>query len=370
MKKIILIVAFGLLLLFIYQNRKNLVVKKDKTTSPKTLQLPIQINKKENTQSLLKKESIFVPYWSQGTDSANLANYKRFIYFGVTPNNFGINKEEPGYKNLEKFIQATSARREKFLTLRMIDQETNLNVLENTKLQIKIIQETQDIVKKYKFDGIVLNLELNSLFSDKIKAQTNDFVQQFYTSSKNENLQFAITLFGDTLYRRRPYDLYYLSRHTDEVLIMAYDFHKSKGEPGPNFPLSGRDKYGYDFKSMIDEFIEYVQREKITVVFGLYGYDWSVDEKRRPIKPSGALTLNEIRKKFLTKCEWKDCIVKRDDKSKETEVNYVIPRIVDNYAYLEYHIVWFEDEESATIKKDYLRHMGIGSVAYWAYGYF
>lgn len=370
MKKIILVFALGLLFLFIYQNRKNLVVKKGNSIFPKILQAPIEENKKENNQSSVNKVSIFVPYWSLVTDSANLANYKRFIYFGVTPNNFGINKEEPGYKNLEKFIQVVPAGTEKFITLRMTNQDFNLDLLENTKLQTKIIEETLDIVKKYKFNGIVLDLEINTIFNDKIKGQINDFVQQFYASAKKENLQFSITLFGDTLYRKRPYDLYYLSRHTDEILIMAYDFHKSKGEPGPNFPLSGRDLYGYDFQSMVDEFTAYVQREKITVVFGLYGYDWSVDEKRRPIKPSGALSLNEIKKMFLAKCEWKDCVVKRDDKSKETEVNYVIPRIIDNYAYLEYHIVWFEDEESATIKKDYLLKKGIGSLAYWAYGYF
>jgi spore germination protein YaaH len=34
------------------------------------------------------------------------------------------------------------------------------------------------------------------------------------------------------------------------------------------------------------------------------------------------------------------------------------------------HIVWYEDEESAAIKTEYLQSVGIGKVSYWAQGYF
>jgi len=102
----------------------------------------------------------------------------------------------------------------------------------------------------------------------------------------------------------------------------------------------------------------------------MYGYDWSVDEKKRPIKPARALTLSELRKNFIEKCEWKDCIVKRDDTSAEMEVNYVESvKSGDEYV-MNLHIVWFEDEESVRRKTEYLNSKGIGSIAYWAYGYF
>jgi len=32
--------------------------------------------------------------------------------------------------------------------------------------------------------------------------------------------------------------------------------------------------------------------------------------------------------------------------------------------------MWYEDEESAQVKIDYLKEKGVGSIGYWAYGYF
>ena len=34
------------------------------------------------------------------------------------------------------------------------------------------------------------------------------------------------------------------------------------------------------------------------------------------------------------------------------------------------HVIFFEDEESAQVKTDYLKEKGIGSISYWAWGYF
>jgi spore germination protein YaaH len=102
----------------------------------------------------------------------------------------------------------------------------------------------------------------------------------------------------------------------------------------------------------------------------MYGYEWTVDEKKRPIAPAKSLSLNEIRKKYLDSCEWQDCIIKRDELSEETEINFVQSEIQNDFAYLYYHIVWFEDETSVKKKIDYLKTKGINSFAYWAYTYY
>ncbi|MBI4226036.1 hypothetical protein HY612_02885, partial [Candidatus Roizmanbacteria bacterium] len=102
-------------------------------------------------------------------------------------------------------------------------------------------------------------------------------------------------------------------------------------------------------------------------------YDWLVDEKKRPFSQAKALTLNQIREKFLQKCEFKNCVIKRDKYSHETEINYIIssPTPDEQLIYrIDYHIVWFEDEESVKSKTEYLTEKGISSISYWAHGYF
>lgn len=296
---------------------------------------------------LVQKKSIFVPDWT--LDGSQLVgDYDRWIYFGS------------GGK-LSAFAEAT-ADKEKWTTIKF----TEIGEKSSWETQAQQLIADKD---KYAIKGIVLDLEINALPFQNTITEINDLVEFFYIKAKEADLKMAVALYGDTFYRKRPYDLLFLNNHSDEVMIMAYDFHKSRGEPGPNFPFGGQ-KYDYNFQLMIEDYLKYVPAEKLTVIFGMYGYDWAVDEKKRPITSANALTLNEAKKKFLDKCEWKDCVVIRNKKAKEMEVNYVISRVVENYGYIDYHVVWFEDEESVKIKSEFLKEKGIGSICYWAYGYF
>lgn len=165
-----------------------------------------------------------------------------------------------------------------------------------------------------------------------------------------------MTIYGDTFYRKRPYDIKSIGSSLDELMIMAYDFSKSYGEPGPNFPHEGQEQYGYDLKTMIEDFANLVPREKLTVIFGMYGYDWTVDDKERPLKQAQALSFNEIKKKYPENCS--NCTTSRDELAQETKI------VAGD------HVIWFEDSTSAQKKQEYLKSQGIGNFAYWAYGYF
>lgn len=302
------------------------------------------------------KTSIFVPYWSFGDSDDNLNNYDRSIYFGIAVDESGIDKNEQGFLNLSGFNEVAGTN-EKLITVRMTNSDVNQKILADTTLQSVIINDSVSIAKENGFSGLVLDLEVFSLFNEKIPFQINEFVSDFSRASKQNNLYFAVAVYGDVFYRLRPYDLKSISGSVGEVMIMAYDFSKSIGEPGPNFPLEGRKKYGYDMKTMIRDFLEVVPAEKLSVIFGMYGYDWTVDSRGRPIKPGQSLTNNQIQTKYLDICQ-SNCKVVKDKLSQEKNI------ISGD------HIVWFEDPESAQKKQEYLQSQGIGNFIYWAFGYF
>lgn len=307
------------------------------------------------------KQSLFVPYWSIGTE--NIQGYDELIYFGISANENGIDKKDKGYTNISQFLKITNKVEKKFLTVRMTDSKINSLVLEDKILQSKIIGESINVAKDNLFDGIVLDSELSSLSFESVIKKINSFVDDFYSSSKQNNLIFKIAIYGDTFYRFRPYDIKFLGGHADEILIMAYDFHKARENPGPNFPLKGKEIYDYDFTKMIDDFSKSVPKEKLNVIFGLYGYDWMIDDKNQSIGQAQALSLEQIKNKFLNECDFKDCLVKRDNVSSETKITYT-----DNNS--QRHMVWFEDMESVEKKKEFLISQGIYSTAFWAYSYF
>lgn len=346
---------------------------------------PIKTDNKSNEKKVVsvsdirpvdQKTGLFVSYWSLVAGD-QLQNYDNLIYFGITANLNGVQKGETGYINIPKFMTLGTPAQKKYLTLRLIDSNTNFDILKDVKIQKKIISETIAIAKENKFDGVVLDLELFSIFNDDIKDQISSFDKVFYTAVKEANLSYFFTVYGDVFYRKRPYDLKFIGENSDGIYVMAYDLHKSQGEPGPNFPLSGRDKYGYDLKLMIEDFKAVVPPDKLTVIFGLFGYDWTVDEKKRPVKPGRALNLKDMTSSFVDKCEWKNCFANRDPLSGEMEVNYVTdyfdpdPTTNPDKLYgIIYHDVWFEDMKSTETKKGFLKEQGITNFGYWVYGYF
>ncbi len=359
MRKHRLLLAFLLFLagiLFVYfQFRQENVAPIQKRGEVK------QKEDSEKTPVPITQTSLFVPSWTLD-DSPLPGNYDRFIYFGVTGTASGIEIEDEGYQSLANFLEAVPEGSKKLLTVKMTNSSTNLAVLKNKEAQRMIINESIKIARDNKFDGLVLDFELFSLFNES-STQINSFVADFYGPVKQNNLSFALTIYGDVFYRKRPYDLDFLGKNSDEIMIMAYDFHKSIGEPGPNFPLSGKEKYGYDMEVMLDDYTAKVSPEKLTVLFGMYGYDWAVDEKKRPLRQATALSLNQIRSKYLETCGKTNCVPFRDEKAKENEINYVDGGSL-------YHIIWFEDEESVKEKSEIIKQNGVGSIGYWASGYF
>lgn len=353
---IVLGILLGLVVAFFFSKNKKEVKPpvKTKVVAPTTTPTPVP----------LRMKSVFVPYWSDVTETSDFESYDRLIYFGVTASKKGMVKDDPGYVKMENFLKATADKPQKrWLGVRMTDTDANLEILNSLSSWDTIASDAVSIARENKFDGVVLDLEMAALSSDGLRKRIVEFVTKIHTELAPDKIPLGLTIYGDVFYRKRPYDLEALAQNSEEIMIMAYDFHKSYGESGPNFPLLGRGTYGYDFGVMIRDFLLFVPEDKLTVIYGMYGYDWVVDEKKRPIKPAKSVTLHEVRSKFLNGCEDKNCIVRRDEKAFESEVNYI-----DEFA--NYHIVWFEDQVSVDKKSELMRQKGIDSIAYWAYGYY
>lgn len=355
MKKSLLLVGIvllftGIAISFRYKLNKDLTQPINiPTTIPSITTSPVVTRTKT-------KLSLFVPYWTLPDGKIETDGFDKIIYFGITPG-------EQDETQLKKFNDSLTKDTKKLLALRMTDSQENARLLGDTSQLQKIIDRTTEAAVKNKMQGIVLDLELSAIPFDSTIKQINKFVSMFYAASKKNNLTFAIALYGDSFYRARPFDAKTLAQNADEIMIMAYDLNKAKGNPGPNFPLKGSEKFGYDLTRMTDDFLQVMKAQKITVIFGVFGYDWVVGENGQSLQEAQALTLNQIKQKFIEKCEFAKCVVTRDKEAGETQIRYT-----DNDN--KNHIIWFEDMESIKQKKEYLQQRGINSFSYWAYSYF
>lgn len=309
-----------------------------------------------------ESSALFVPYWTV-SESMLPDNYASYIYFGITPGAAGIDSTEQGSTSLTTFLQDVPEGKQTYVTVRMIDSENNFAILKDQARQEWLIKETIAVAKEHDFDGIVLDLEVSAVPFESLVNQITAFTTRFSQEVKKEQLRFSVTIYGDVFYRIRPFAVKEIAKQSDEVMIMAYDFSKARGNPGPNFPLKGKEVYGYDMTEMVADFREAVTAQKLTVIFGMYGYDWEVDDKGNSVSQGKALTYNEIKQQFLGTCSFSDCNIRRKNDSAETEVQYV-----DRDG--KKHVVWFEDPTSVAKKKEFLKQRGITSFGFWANGYF
>lgn len=324
---------------------------------------PTAALKSKNIRSGPVRDAVFVPYWSTYSDLAGDEVYDRYIYFGAAPGTKGIILQKDDISNIQKFTDSAPSGSKKLLTIRMIGNDLNTQILDSNSVQEKVIADSISIAKDFGFDGLVLDLELSAIPFDSLVNRISGFIGKFYRASKESDLSFSLAVYGDVFYRARPFDMKKLSEYADEVMIMAYDFHKANGNPGPNFPLKGAGRYGYDYLALASDYLEIFSPGKLTVIFGMYGYDWVVDENGKSQGEAEALSYNEIRKRFLDECGFEECVRGRDSLSGEAYVKYV-----DSDG--ERHVVWYEDRESVERKREFLEGVGIRSFSYWAYGYF
>ncbi len=319
-----------------------------------------KVNPKPISQSQ-QKQYIFVPYWSFTKSIVTDSDFA-LIYFGLGVNDLGVNKEEDGYLKLKTFANLTPNATERILAIRMTDKFVNAQVLKNLEVQEKIASEAVNLATENGFDGVLLDYETSAFGFDTTTNNISSFYKVVSQKVKSSNLLFYTTVYGDTYFRARPYDIKKIGELSDKVLIMAYDFSKSRGNPGPNFPLKETEEYGYSFERMISDFQKDVDNRKLVVTLGYFGYDWQVGGDGTAVASGVPLSTNKIIQDFVNDCAYDSCNLERDPSTQEPSIKYLD---ADGNR----HAVWFEDTKSADVKKQFLKSKGILEIADWAYSY-
>lgn len=311
--------------------------------------------------------SIFYPYWTlpnaldTETPLAETTSEDFLIYFGVQATESGIDTSEQGYKSLQRFLSVSKrSQTPKLLTIRMLDEDINQKIFDSPQAQDQLINDIAELIHD-DFDGIVLDLEHSVIPFPEVTQDISIFTSNMSTAIHSQNKLFTIAIFGDTFYRERPYDIKKMNEYTDYFFVMSYDFHKSRGEPGPPFPLNTKDEpYSYSFTTMLDDFTRIVPPEKLIITHGLFGYDWPVDAENRPLTSGKALTYAQIKPEYLDSCTHTSC------NTRNLSTNPHITYTINN----EQHDLWFESPLSVLNKSLTAQTYGISKVAFWAYGYY
>lgn len=349
MKRIIIFILIILFAFFLFFQKEQRLSRED---------IDSLANKPEIVQE--EESFVFVPYWTF-SDSLEVEEYDSIIYFGVTYDENGINKSEDGFSKLDIFSSNVPSDKKTYLTLRIIGEDADNNFLENQTLQKKVGSDLRETANQFKFDGVVIDYETSAFGFASTEGRINKMYKVIHNEIKKSDLEFLVTVFGDNYYRARPYNIKELNNIADKVIIMAYDFHKARLNPGPNFPFSDNKMYGYDFQTMIKDFVGDLDYKKIVVTLGYFGYDWRL-KNDVSVEMAEPLSLNQIKSRYLDSCSFEKC------RSEVNSDNESVIRYMDSEGFE--HEVWFEDEKSSEKKVEFLNSIGINQIAFWAYSYY
>ncbi len=319
----------------------------------------------------------YLPYWTRS--SAHFPNNLTHVsYFSLGIQSDGklldIPKadQESGYRGYQNGALAAIKKQlrpsQKLeLTLTMMDQEAIPVFLRNETARAAFIKDLERIVGTKMLSGINIDIEYNGLVDEALQADLTSLIQDTRTllTKQDPPLSLSIATYSDAGDLQRVTNLKTLAPYVDHVIMMAYDFHRSKSpNAGPNSPIYGKstNRWSEDIMSDLQKYLQSVPPEKIVLGVPFYGYAWSVEDANNP----NAFTLPKTGESVPYKNILE--ILKRPGLERHWDSDALSP-------YLRYtangqtKILYYDDEDSLRYKRTLVNQAGLGGVAIWALGY-
>ncbi len=189
--------------------------------------------------------------------------------------------------------------------------------------------------------GLCLDLES---VPDKSQADFGSLVAELETQLHAKGLELLISLPAADW----SYDYAFFGEHSDSIVLMNYDQHWQTSAPGP---IAAQDW----FTANLEKILTIVPARKIVMGIANYGYDWTVDKKKR--EPAEPVSVQEA---FVRAYE------------SESEIQFDDDSLNPHYSYEDdqnrVHQVWFTDAVTAYNELRAAERAGVRGTAVWRLG--
>ena len=322
----------------------------------------------------------FSPYWLLDGDKNNYDSYMTDIaYFAVIVNSDGSivkkddkNQTEPGWNKLNNGGFDASRKMSPDLNYTLVVQsgvEDSIQQLiaNPEKHADKLMSEIIPLLKKYKFNGVNLDIESLGTSDDTARANFTKFVARIKKTMMVDNLgELTVELPVPAFTKKTIIDPAGIEPYTDFAILMAYDYHyRGSMITGPVAPLGGAgDVSEVDVKTAVNLALKSFRSEKLILGSPFYGYEWETIDAvpQSGVIPGSGLTATQQRvQKLLTEC--KNCQVTEDEITGEKNIIY------KDEQYGSYHQIYFGDTKSLQQKVQLAKDLRLGGIAFWALGY-
>jgi GH18 family chitinase len=175
--------------------------------------------------------------------------------------------------------------------------------------------------------------------------------------------EIVVTAFADSLINSRITHIPSISKVADKIFIMAYDFHITPN--GKAAPVSPMGSEGYDIRTMIKDYLEYVPPQKLILGVPYYGFNWGEDKKVEDEDDSEVIntSLTQTYAQIMDNIESSNSEVYWDELGQVPYYEYTDPDTGKTRK------VNFENERSLTVKYKIVKEFDLAGIGIWALGY-
>ena len=225
------------------------------------------------------------------------------------------------------------------------NSEIGHSILANPEVRDKVIEHIVEITSSRNYDGINIDFEgIDPNDREKLIEFVCLLSSKLHSLGKEVSIDVPAKTYKTYEGWSGAYDYAKLAECADYLVIMAYDYHWSGGEPGPISPLDW-------YKKVIEYTLKVVPREKIIIGIPVYGYDWTIGKKGVGVSYKECI---EIAENY-------NVTIKFDNISGEAVFHYT-----DTSG--KKHEVWFNTAESARLCIEIAQSYGINRIAFWRAG--
>ncbi len=332
----------------------------------------------------------FAPYWTLNKmENVDFGVLTTLAYFGVGVNPDGtLDTTSPGYTKFYSdsatalFQKAHTNGARVVLTVTQMDNSTIVAFLSDPSAQKKAIDNIVSLVAERGIDGVNIDFEYVGDTNPDTKNKFSQFVSNLSNAvhSKLDGSYVTVSVYASSARSEKLYDIAELSRTTDGIFMMAYDFATTGSDNAmPTAPLYGykEGKYWYDISTAVTDFLSKMPKEKLILGLPWYGYNYPVTTPAiKAQKDYGYYSYYWYRgrryKTFIgrpgayaaTYATAKNVTPDMQGWDDTAQVGWQAYKGDDGW-----RMIFLDDARSLSVKYDFAKAKGLGGVGMWALGF-
>jgi spore germination protein YaaH len=326
----------------------------------------------------------FAPFWNLQRTTIH-PELTHFAYFslpitedgkldGINTTGSSVSRTRWESTRLKQTVSTLQPDQEFVIVFTQFNNESIRKILGSSTARATFLNSVTELLDTTPFPitSINLDIEYTGEASPELRQQFVEFAKETKELLQHRELQGkrAVTL-SYCIYASAPnkqwlWDIAALDPYIDQVVVMAYDFHRSNSPvAGPVAPMfGGKEYWDSDIVMNLREFLKVLPSEKILLGVPFYGYEWETTSgnSRASVFPGTGSTASYYRVQELIDNPGQLDIQEHWD---ESALSPYLTFQQNNRS----RVIYYENQRSLSYKLDLVKDLQLGGVAIWALGY-